>query len=269
MMMLVNKRQVEIANINRAQKANRMKYLKLAGQELLTYCKKNKIKLNLSNYLDQATSAKPYVSLYFDNGDNKTQTIYISQRVRNRLSAVYTEELNIKDDDLLGTGEARFSTMDLQFYANPISSLTPKYPLFKTYTFVNNNDLFQTFQKTGVVTPSNSLYTESFTERWTTWVYVPSTIVYCLVYKYPLKIYAMQNYSNFVDKTINYNNLILLAKKLTLPEGWTFTYISLGKDTYLTVPSNGKAIVVSDELQGSYMYIQPKAAPWLYSLYSK
>jgi hypothetical protein len=62
--------------------------------------------------------------------------------------------------------------------------------------------------------------------------------------------------------------LSLLANKLNLPEGWIFTYMSLDKDTYLTVPSNGNAIVVSDEYQGSYMYIQPKSAPWLYSIYS-
>jgi hypothetical protein len=207
------------------------------------------------------------MSLYFDNGDN-TQTIYISERIRDKLCATFEDQLVI-DDNPETIGQARFSTMDMQFYADPLSTLYPQYPLYKNYIFTNNNNINQTFKKTGVLTEvSNAYYTESNIERWTTWVYFPSTVVYCLVYKNPLKIYAMQNYSNYVDNTINYSNLSLLANKLNLPEGWIFTYMSLDKDTYLTVPSNGNAIVVSDEYQGSYMYIQPKSAPWLYSIYS-
>jgi hypothetical protein len=61
--------------------------------------------------------------------------------------------------------------------------------------------------------------------------------------------------------------LIYLNDYITLPEKWTFAYMQLGPKTFLQVPSNGKAFIISDSIANPYMYIPPDAAPWLYEKY--
>jgi hypothetical protein len=241
-------------------------YAELAGKELLKYCKKNNIKLEYTNYLSQVTGSSPYVAIYYDNGDG-TETIYLGNKKSNLFCATYGDQLLINDNPKT-IGQARYVKADMGFSANLSASRYPQYPLYKDYVFSGNTNIYQTFKKTGILTKvDDSYYNENSIERWTTWVYYPSTTVYCLINKNPLKIYVMQNYSNDVDTTINYSNLSLLANKLKLPDNFIFAYLTLDKDTYLTAPSNGKAIVVSDEYQNSYMYVQPKSAKWLYSVY--
>lgn len=76
--------------------------------------------------------------------------------------------------------------------------------------------------------------------------------------KYPLheivspagKVYAMQAYSQIVDKTLKLKDLAGLGSKLALPAGWKFRTRKLKKD--LTLNTVGATTVLQDELQNTY-----------------
>jgi hypothetical protein len=76
--------------------------------------------------------------------------------------------------------------------------------------------------------------------------------------KYPIhelvspagKVYAMQAYSQIVDKTLKLKNLAALGSKLALPAGWKYRTRKLKKD--LTLRTSGASTVLQDELQNTY-----------------
>jgi len=76
--------------------------------------------------------------------------------------------------------------------------------------------------------------------------------------KYPLhelvspagKVYAMQAYSQIVDKTLKLKDLAGLGSKLALPARWKFRTRKLKKD--LTLNTVGATTVLQDELQNTY-----------------
>ena len=66
-------------------KMNKKLYMKLAGPGLLEYCKKNNKELKITNKIEQQLPfVDPFIEIFYDNGDN-TQTVYNSNRDRNRL----------------------------------------------------------------------------------------------------------------------------------------------------------------------------------------
>ena len=80
--------------------------------------------------------------------------------------------------------------------------------------------------------------------------------------KYPLhelvspagKVYAMQAYSQIVDKTLKLKDLAGLGSKLALPAGWKFRTRKLKKD--LTLSTVGATTVLQDELQNTYQLVK-------------
>ena len=76
--------------------------------------------------------------------------------------------------------------------------------------------------------------------------------------KYPIhelvspagKVYAMQAYSQIVNKTLKLKDLAGLGSKLALPAGWKYRTRKLKKD--LTLRTKGASIVLQDELQNTY-----------------
>jgi hypothetical protein len=76
--------------------------------------------------------------------------------------------------------------------------------------------------------------------------------------KYPIhelvspagKVYAMQAYSQIVDKTLKLKDLAGLGSKLALPAGWKYRTRKLKKD--LTLRTKGASTVLQDELQNTY-----------------
>jgi hypothetical protein len=62
--------------------------------------------------------------------------------------------------------------------------------------------------------------------------------------------YAMQAYSQIVDKSLSYADLANLGERLKLPPKWRYFVMTPDKD--LLVGTKGKAIVVQDELQNTY-----------------
>jgi hypothetical protein len=63
-------------------------------------------------------------------------------------------------------------------------------------------------------------------------------------------VYAMQSYSQIVDKKLNYRDLPRLAALLKLPPGWSYSSRKLTHT--LKLNSNGLAYVVNDNLYDSY-----------------
>jgi hypothetical protein len=80
--------------------------------------------------------------------------------------------------------------------------------------------------------------------------------------KYPLhelvspagKVYAMQAYSQIVDKKLKLKDLAGLGSKLALPAGWKFRTRKLKKD--LTLSTVGATTVLQDELQNTYQLVK-------------
>ena len=62
--------------------------------------------------------------------------------------------------------------------------------------------------------------------------------------------YAMQAYSQIVDKALGYAGLSALGNRLKLPSGWRYTKLS--PETDLVLGAKGTATVVQDELENTY-----------------
>jgi hypothetical protein len=62
--------------------------------------------------------------------------------------------------------------------------------------------------------------------------------------------YAMQAYSQIVDKSLDYAGLPALGSRLKLPSGWRYT--TLTPETDLVLGAKGTATVVQDELENTY-----------------
>jgi hypothetical protein len=62
--------------------------------------------------------------------------------------------------------------------------------------------------------------------------------------------YAMQAYSQIVDKSLDYAGLSALGSRLKLPSGWRYT--TLTPETDLVLGAKGTATVVQDELENTY-----------------
>ena len=62
--------------------------------------------------------------------------------------------------------------------------------------------------------------------------------------------YAMQAYSQIVDKTLTYDQLDALGSRLKLPSGWR--YATTTPDQDLVLGAQGKATVIQDEFDNPY-----------------
>ena len=62
--------------------------------------------------------------------------------------------------------------------------------------------------------------------------------------------YAMQAYSQIVDKTLTYDQLDALGSKLKLPSGWRYTTTTPDQD--LVLGAQGKATVIQDDFDNTY-----------------
>jgi len=62
--------------------------------------------------------------------------------------------------------------------------------------------------------------------------------------------YAMQAYSQIVDKTLTYDQLDALGSKLKLPSGWRYTTTTPDQD--LVLGAQGEATVIQDDFDNTY-----------------
>ncbi len=62
--------------------------------------------------------------------------------------------------------------------------------------------------------------------------------------------YAMQAYSQILDKTLTYDQLDALGSRLKLPSGWR--YATTTPDQDLVLGAQGKATVIQDEFDNTY-----------------
>jgi hypothetical protein len=62
--------------------------------------------------------------------------------------------------------------------------------------------------------------------------------------------YAMQAYSQIVDKTLSYDDLATLGSRLKLPSGWRYTTTTPDQDPVLG--AKGKATVIQDDFDNTY-----------------
>ena len=68
------------------------------------------------------------------------------------------------------------------------------------------------------------------------------------------KTYVMQSWSQQVDPTLTEDDLLTLADRLQLPEGWTYDYKTLTEDFVVETRAED-AQVLGDDLRNSYSYV--------------
>lgn len=236
-----------------------------AGKALLRYAKKTKQQISITNNLYQSFRYTPYIELLYTL-DNNQYNVYSSENPSQFNTLLgYQLDINVVDGDPIINDQRQFM-MDLNMSVLPIKTMS--YPLKQWHSFISNPSISVMFKLVAQVTTfSEEPYVEQFVNRWNTFVYYPSTLVYLLIS--PLnKIYVMQTVSENVANP-SFQNLLYLNSNssLQLPSGWIYTYLELDTDTFLTVPSNGEARVIRDSLSNSYMYVVPESNPWLYKMF--
>lgn len=103
-------------------------------------------------------------------------------------------------------------------------------------------------------TIGDRFYTPNAVHRTTVFEYWAGNQVYELVGPGG-DTYIMQSYSQIADPTLTIDSLPSLGDRLKLPEGWKYQVRVLQED--ISLPANGTAIVINDELYNSYQKIMP------------
>jgi hypothetical protein len=103
--------------------------------------------------------------------------------------------------------------------------------------------------KIGEGTVGDEFYVPNEVQRDTVYTYDAGRPVYELTSPEG-DVYIMQSYARIKDKTLNIHNLDSLTRKLSLPEGWTFTTRTLTEKFDLN--SGGLAYVINDDLYNAY-----------------
>jgi hypothetical protein len=111
--------------------------------------------------------------------------------------------------------------------------------------FLTSVDVPLSAMATGGITP----YAETIVNRRTNFNWSRKYPIHELVSPAG-KVYAMQAYSQIVNKTLKLKDLAGLGSKLALPAGWEYRTRKLKKD--LTLRTKGASTVLQDELQNTY-----------------
>ncbi|MBQ4821673.1 hypothetical protein [Aquimarina sp. MMG016] len=95
-------------------------------------------------------------------------------------------------------------------------------------------------------------YSDNEVNRETIWMYHKGNMVYELTNP-DGEIYRMQSYSQEIDPTLSIRDLEKLQERLQLPKGWSYHFRILEENSELN--SNGKAYVITDDLNNTYQKI--------------
>ena len=238
-----------------------------AGQALIAYSKETDTEITLTNRLNSSLRNTPYMEFLYPLKDepNYTSYVYNSSFVTDQCNVISGGQLIVPDE--VSVNDKCRLMMDLNFICYPTQEQID-YPKYQRYPFKTNPEIELTVQYLAKInSTATKAYEENAVERWNTYLYYPGTLVYLLINANPFKIYVMQAFKTQIKEDLLSERLVYLNDWITLPEGWTFAYMQLGPETFLSIPSNGKALVVADSISNPYMYIPPTAAPWLYKKY--
>jgi hypothetical protein len=94
-----------------------------------------------------------------------------------------------------------------------------------------------------------AFYVERTIGRTTDWVFLAGKPVYELISPKG-RVYVMQSYSQIVDPTLGYTDLVALGSRLKPPKGWR--YRSRTPTADLVAQARGRAHIIQDELQNTY-----------------
>ena len=97
--------------------------------------------------------------------------------------------------------------------------------------------------------PSRAPYRETTVRRSNTFTWSRKNAVYELIDPKG-RVYVMQAYSQITDPKLTIAKLPKLGKRLDLPKGWRYRTRTL--DRALSLTTDGKAVVVQDDLQNTY-----------------
>jgi hypothetical protein len=101
----------------------------------------------------------------------------------------------------------------------------------------------------GQPTVGDQFYTPNQVARDTIFTYLAGKPIFELIAPNG-DVYVMQSYAQIADTTLTIKQLPQLAKKLTLPSGWSYKTVTPTQN--LELNSNGLATVVNDNLYDSY-----------------
>jgi len=237
---------------------------KFAGEALINYSKETGTEISLSNNINNSLRYSPFMEFMYPMGGNQFY-VYNSDLIGNQCSTTSKDELVIPSDVQVNQKCRLMMDSHMICYYNDTQT---NHDIYKYYPFTSNQSIMLECRYLAEVKSSPyGPYTENEIYRWDTFLYYPGSLVYLLISKDPYKIYIMQSFTNKKNTDIVTEQLVYLKNYITLPNNWTYGYMRLDFDTFLSVPSNGKALVATDDLYNAYMYIVPESAPWLYDKY--
>jgi len=233
----------------------------LAGEYLIKYAKNTKQKLQLTNNLSVNYAGSSVLEISYTDTIINRKVLYSITSLKNTIvpTNIY-EQLNLEGENITGILQNGYFVFNMNIYAiNQFKSVPRLYPLNKIFNFINKKLKvnFSKLTESSLNEITEPFITETNVYRNNTIVYYPNTRIYILITPKPYKIYVMYLYSNTKNSTMSLSNLALNNALLTLPEGWIYTSYLLDEE-FFTVPSNGNAIVILDNLNNLYQYIDPK-----------
>ena len=246
---------------------------KFAGEYLINYAKKNKSKLEVSNYVDNQTSRfthfieliYPIVEGEQDNSGTNSY-VYNSSLTEGKMNTSLVSQIIIPSG--INTNDNNYLLMDLDIIAL-FNSTTTCHPLTQTYEFVNDNSTTVKYNLICEVEGATSAFQDSYVYRNNSYVFYPGTMIYLLFDRTStqLKIYVMQVFTNKVNNSIRTDQIHQLTEYVTFPTGFTFGYYVLERYRYLRMQSLGKATVINDTLKNAYMLLSYEDGKFIYDKY--
>lgn len=229
----------------------------LAEEYLNNYAKENNEKLQISNSFNEDYSGTLLLETSYDNLEILRTIIYSNTSITNEISSIDIPN-QLENDGYTGVIQNSYFVMNMNIYAsNKFESSIIEYPFVKEYEFIVNPNIKVKYEKLLETEYIKELYPytiEKSVYRNNTLVYYPNTRLYLLIDNNKYKIYIMYMYSNVIDSEISLDNLSLLQQKLKLPEGWLYVSYLLDNN-FVSVPSNGNAKVITDDLNNLYQYL--------------
>ena len=122
----------------------------------------------------------------------------------------------------------------------------------KTFGAIEMNFYASVFIGTNPVAMQNA-YTPRAVDRKAAFTFNAGTTVYML-HDAEGKTYVMQSWSQQTDPELTEDDLLTLAERLQLPEGWTYDYKTLTQEFVVETRAED-AQVLSDDLRNSYSYV--------------
>jgi len=249
--------------------------------------------LFVTNQTTSSTRYSPYMELIFQINETDTSYAIYNTFLKYTSEDLAYVETNVADQlvipirsdyyyKLVYKNDKRYYTCDQQIYSGFTSTTTGPDTLY--FYYKNNKKAICKLPNGNAVTPSTGgVYTTSEVDRNSIFTYYPGTTVYLLIdfnnslnTTYGFTIYIMQSYarqiypvssSNLSELSTVLNDVAIVGEGNTIPHNFVYSYLVLPKTISLQAVSVGKAYLLQDGLNNSYVFLDPLYSNVIYDQY--